>query len=256
MADTINNDFADFRLACEEAPERTFEFAKSVREMIGDVADRFIKDARGLGLTPDTCDGIHDIEARLFAMLRPQTAELEVAFGLGTRLRTAPNDPLALHGSKQDILGRLKRERAFLDSLELARDDGHITQDDAVSIAQTAGIDPPPPPVTVNLNPEPGSFRHDEKLLEEGKGALWMVRIGNDGDDTDYVDLEARALTPEAAADKAEAHARKHADFYFEQRSPIFTAERQNVYRVDEEESAVDDDEARFPDSDAPWVPA
>ena len=117
--DTLNKDFASFRYACEEAPEGVFEQAKEIREMIGNLADQFVEQARALGLDVCNCDGIHHVEATMFDQLRRKNpnSEIEGAIGLGRALEDAPHDPMGLHGSKQAILAGLTRDRDFIRSM-------------------------------------------------------------------------------------------------------------------------------------------
>jgi hypothetical protein len=84
------------------------------------------------------------------------------------------------------------------------------------------------------------TYKEDSDALEQGKGELWEVRVINSADGTDYVDLHVRALTDEDAAAKAEQHARRYPDMYFEQSPPTFDADRNNVFRVGDDSEEND----------------
>lgn len=106
-----------------------------------------------------------------------------------------------------------------------------------------------PTEVRWSLEVPRSQFKKDEDSLLEGEGPLWEVRVVCDLDETENVDFEVRAPSEEAAADKAEAHARKYADFYFgEPPEPTYSADRVNIYRI-EDEPDLNDDEDQY----APW---
>lgn len=112
---TLNKDFASFRYACEEAPEGTYLQAKDIRRLIGDLADALIRKGRDLGLEVDTCDGIHNVEATMFDMLRQKNpdSQIEQAIGFGRTITDFPEQ-------KERIIAGLVRDRDFLLSLVTA----------------------------------------------------------------------------------------------------------------------------------------
>lgn len=141
----LNEDFMAFEEACSEAPQGMFQQARAVRDQVlGYSADEFLRVARSADIEVCNSDGIREIETMMFDMLRRMNpgSEIDMAIYLGRALRLAPDDRMALYGSKQDIIARLKRDRDFLASFLPPIDDEPVVNDDE---DQYAGSDAPFP---------------------------------------------------------------------------------------------------------------
>jgi hypothetical protein len=230
---TINNDYGSFETACGEAPHGVFDIAKTIQRVLGDACDNLLADARAYSIEVSTCDGIREIEALMFDMIRANATtahrmEIDAAIGCGRALDAADD------AERGAIMHRLARDKGFIATREEWTKLGFIRDDDSP-----------------NMFDGPMTYRQDSDALIAGPGDLWMVRVESNLDELDYVDIEVRALTMEDAADKAEAHARRHPDMYFDV-APVFTcyAKRQDIHRIDED---VDDGEDRYAGSDLPY---
>ena len=132
---SINEDFMCFEVACSEAPEGMFLQAREIRDrVLGYSADEFLRVTKSNGLETDNCDGIREVEALMFDLVRKKNpdSEIEAAIGLGRVLRDAPSDRMRLHGSKEAILDRLQRDRDFINS---TRGPSFETIEDVLAIA-------------------------------------------------------------------------------------------------------------------------
>lgn len=129
----INNDYSAFLTACERAPFGTFELSKSILFMLGTQCDALIGAARALEIGVSTSDGIREIEALMFDMLRRENplSEIESAIGLGRSLQDYPE-------SAERILAGLERDRAFLAGLSAC----DIDMDDGLERMAQMVIDP------------------------------------------------------------------------------------------------------------------
>jgi hypothetical protein len=110
MSRELYKAFENFRRCAEEAPDRTYVEAKQVNQLIGDTADQLIKDALAIGLKPDVCDKIYEVEVRIYDYLR-QSADNGLfagAEGFGAAL----NGPAA-----ERVMEGAIRDRDALDSL-------------------------------------------------------------------------------------------------------------------------------------------
>jgi hypothetical protein len=266
----INKDFTYFLDGCENAPDGMFTQALDIRDrVLGYTADEFLRVATAADLMTCNSDGIREIEAMMFAMLREKNpnSQIEQTIGLGKALEHAGSEGSAV--TKQDILDRLVSDRNFVQSQRQADVDalldavceipvehrnledltgravasGHITPEEGSKITTGAGLRAAPP----------GSYRADCDELEAGDGDMWSVRVESSADESEYVDLHVRADTMENAALKAEAHAAKHADMYFDDSPPTYRANRHDMHRIDENGDEVDDSEERYTGSDAPF---
>lgn len=84
MPNQINQDFAAFRLAVEEAPPGTYAAETLVRQAIGEAVDGLIETFRELGFPVCNSDGAHNVEATILAWVRATgKGELESCIGLG-----------------------------------------------------------------------------------------------------------------------------------------------------------------------------
>lgn len=104
--DKLNKDFAAFRNGVESAPEGCYEYAREVRDEIGNAVDALIQKFRDLGIRIDNSDAAHNVEAVIFDWVRkaPPHGDLEGPIGLG-RLSGAELE--------RSVFG-LKRDREFL----------------------------------------------------------------------------------------------------------------------------------------------
>lgn len=205
----INESYMAFEEACDRAPEGTFEWSKDLRQDIGETCDAFLALMRSKGVETCNCDGIREIEVMLFAMLRDKNpdSEIQSAIGLGETLR----DP-AFDG--ESIIRGLERDR------------------DAIAQLAEAAM--------LQVGVLPGSYRREVEELTSGAGDLWTVRVASSEDPMNYAEIEVRAVTDQEAADKAEAHARKHVDMYFDDPpTPRYVADRVNIYRSEEEDESA-----------------
>lgn len=127
-----NEDYMCFEEAVGNAPEGMFNQSRAIKYEVGEACDDFLRAMTIRGLATCNGDGIREIEVMMFDMIRREnpTSEIEQAIGLGRVLRDAPNDRLALHGSKQDIIARLVRDRDFLNEMKATRH-GYSVQEQA-----------------------------------------------------------------------------------------------------------------------------
>lgn len=83
------NAFQHFADCADQAPQGTFEAAKSVREVIGNAVDALIRDMRALGLRADNCDGAFALEAAIYEWLKvanPDATLFPTAEGFGAAI--------------------------------------------------------------------------------------------------------------------------------------------------------------------------
>ena len=221
-----NRIYTAFEEGCANAPAGTFAQAEKIRLQIGEACDSFLANMKALGVAVCNCDGIREIEVLMFDMLRRKNQSTgpimaATAFGLALQEQRYQSD-------RDEILRRVKRDGYFA-----------ATRDDWIRYGLEADVGKPSEP----------NFVTEEHALREGEGDLWAVRVRSSRDDFDWVDLEVRATTPKEAAERAEKHAAKFPDIYFDTpRDPTYHADRDNIYRVDDdEEPVIDDDPDRFP---------
>ena len=105
----INDDYGRFLAGVEAAPAGVLVQAQTISDLIGDMADGIIRRAREEDLNVCNGDGIREIEALVFAMLRDKNpdSEIETAIGLGRTLEDYPENA-------QCVLDGLRRDRDFL----------------------------------------------------------------------------------------------------------------------------------------------
>lgn len=111
----INADYTLFLDACEAAPEGLFDRSKDIRDrVLGYGVDEFARVASGLGLKTCPCDGIREVEAMLFDMLRRLNPddEIESAIGFGKALEATETAD-----GRRDLVARLERDRDFVRSM-------------------------------------------------------------------------------------------------------------------------------------------
>lgn len=101
----LNQDLANFRAGCEDAPEGTYIPEKQVHAIIGAAMDEMISKFREMGFPVCNSDGAHAVEATIFDWVRQtQRGEFESLIGLGGLDRSA----------RAHAIDRLVRDRDFL----------------------------------------------------------------------------------------------------------------------------------------------
>lgn len=104
------NDKLNLIDACaENAPEGTYDEAKQVREIIGDMADEFMRRLQTIGLDTPNCDQIREVEAVMYGYVRDANP-LVVA--------TAEGFGEAMDGpARANVIAGATRDRDFLAGL-------------------------------------------------------------------------------------------------------------------------------------------
>lgn len=108
-----NDDYGHFLTGVEAAPAGVLVQGQTIADLIGDMANGIIRRAREEDLKVCNCDGIREIEALVFAMLRDKNpdSEIETAIGLGRTLTDFPNiaeQVMAILRSDPDYTDKLK----------------------------------------------------------------------------------------------------------------------------------------------------
>lgn len=106
---------ADLERCAEEAPERTYQRAKDVAELLGDIVDDALTRISAAGFKTDNCDGAREVHALLYAWLveaNPDCNDLLVAEGFGEHL---------LGPARERILQAAIDDRDFLERTERGR---------------------------------------------------------------------------------------------------------------------------------------
>ena len=86
--DALNQSFAYFRHACDDAPVGQFEHSKLIRFIIGDAFVAFSNELRANGIGADFCDHAHALEAAMYEYVKqsnPDLCELIAAEGFGSK---------------------------------------------------------------------------------------------------------------------------------------------------------------------------
>jgi hypothetical protein len=92
-----NIDYTHAERALEILPEHVLPKARAAMRIIADTANHLLRSCSEEGIAACNCDGIREIEALTFAMLRakeiPQD-EIHAAMDCGRRLTAAEDDPV------------------------------------------------------------------------------------------------------------------------------------------------------------------
>jgi hypothetical protein len=103
--------FNHFRQCAEDAPEGCYEDAKALNKLIGDAADKLMKDVRALGLNADACDLIHAVEVAIYDYVRESNLDstlFPAAEGFGRRMEGP---------ERERVLEQAERSRDALQAL-------------------------------------------------------------------------------------------------------------------------------------------
>lgn len=96
-AHTANVGYGHAERALEILPEHVLPKARAAMRIIADTADHLLRSCGEEGIAACNCDGIREIEALTFAMLRakenPQD-EIHAAMDIGRHLTAAEDDPV------------------------------------------------------------------------------------------------------------------------------------------------------------------
>ncbi|MDI3258454.1 MAG: hypothetical protein QJR02_02025 [Sinobacteraceae bacterium] len=87
-ARALNRSLTDFE-GVDDAPDGSYEQAKSLRRLIGDSVDQLMKNIREMGLCVDTCDGIREVEAVIYGYIKdanPDHPMFPTAEGFGAAM--------------------------------------------------------------------------------------------------------------------------------------------------------------------------
>lgn len=112
----LADQFQEFLVCVDESPTGVFEDAKEIREMMGNIADKLIRDARALGLDVCNCDGIFNIEIEIYGYLRRKNVDRFISFEAYGKVYGEADDFL-----KERINRGLTSDRDFLASREADR---------------------------------------------------------------------------------------------------------------------------------------
>lgn len=98
----------NFKRCAEEAPEGTYEEAKSLNSLIGEAVDQLMRDVRALGLKADACDLAFEVEATIYDYVKrsnPDGTMFPVSEGFGSAMDgPARERVIAQAASNRDFL--------------------------------------------------------------------------------------------------------------------------------------------------------
>lgn len=101
----------NFKRCAEEAPEGTYDEAKSLNDAIGNAVDQLIRDIRALGLKADTCDRAFALEAAIYTYVKqsnPDCSLFAMAEGFGASMDGPP---------RERVIAQARQDRCFLRSI-------------------------------------------------------------------------------------------------------------------------------------------
>lgn len=101
-ASALNEAYDHFLRCAEDSPEGTYEEAKAITSLIGEVADKLLKDIKALGLKADNCDRIREVEAVIYGYLKdcnPEATVFAVSEGFGSAMNGPARDRVIAQAS-------------------------------------------------------------------------------------------------------------------------------------------------------------